>query len=307
MFTGCAAPAVRHASIENPSRVRKGEYVTLQVFQKKAENKRPTEKGAGTVLAAAAISEVIKFASSELQNYLEAVAALHTAEYTATAVVKDFDPAAETEVHLVRYVKDSNNTPVVAARMVYRLESTGQQTNSQHLIAIGRDDSRSFVQFAAAQLDSTSTPFDADVTITFAFVEKKASAPSGGVQEDDGGVDPPREDTTPKNAKNENSSALVEQTVIDKIRPTVAEGSFQPANLPANAPSSSDFELVSTSNVGVVTAPAQNSALRLTLKVVEKDPSRAAERNRAAKNALETLTPDLIKYLQERSGVKPQS
>lgn len=291
-----------YADSPRRDQVRQGEVVKVAVF-KTTRGTLPEPEALGPVgiaLAGLALEKAIGFASDELQKHLEKVASLHEAGYQGRAVIPDFDPTANYEIHILRYVSHSESNPEqaeLAMRSVYRL-SPAKVVSSSAVVVVtfpARDDSfdqHSTFEHAAVRLADTREPFHLDTTLRFYTAADAAKEPSAGVKDS-----PPAKEPKPVRQQ-------VGETMIHRRMIRLDGGPTLPAMTLSKRGTKIHDAVSADDSLGFLVLGKHRQILEVEIAVTEKDPSRAADRNRAVQQNLKDLTPQFIEYVKDLANLK---
>lgn len=315
LLVGCDAfRSTKMGYFDSPRKdqVRQGEVVQVAVFRVKeggSEEGQREVAGFGTVLASIALEKAIGFASDELQKHLEKVALLHEASYQGRVVIPDFKSNATYDLHIVRSVtrSETNAVPAEAMRSIYRFEPKTLASGQTVVIvkAIGADyefNEKPKFERAAVRLAKESEPFNFKTTLTFftAAGEKAADTKKDGTE---------KEADELKLVRGQLGQAMTHERMLR------LGSQAYPSSLQLTKPNPKSREVstmldtpvdMGQDAIGFFIVDKSIQVLEIQVEVSEKDPSRAAERNKAAQAALKDLTPQFIDYVKDRAGLKAE-
>ncbi len=331
-----------YGSGSTKDQVRQGEVVQVAVFKVRDPDTRevaPLVAASGVALASAALEKVVGFASDELQKHMEKIALLHEATYEGTAIVKDYNPMATYEVHIVRWVKTApgNATPFACMRHIYLLEPQGLDNKTVAVIVRAVDkselgDEKSELTRAAARLEKVDEPFGIDTTLSFFTAAANGESGAGGgagagsskqpaqpkPAKDEAGKKPeqpkPADESNGKQPEQPNENmdrkqlgAPIKHSLLSPLGGSASVAEMKLLKKDSEGNVTSTTPSVGADALGFFVTDRSTPLLEIHLSVSEKDPSRAAERNREVQKNLKELTPQLIDYLKDRAGLKKEA
>lgn len=311
LMVGCNAfRSTKMGYFESPrhDQVRQGEVVQVAMFKVKdgeSEGDDPEVAGLSVILAGIALEKAIGFASDELQKHLEKVALLHEASYQGRVVIPDFKPDATYDLHIVRWVatSETNRDLVEAMRSIYRFTSKKLKSGETAVIvsAIGTDyeyNEKPKFERAAVRLAKVQEPFNFKTTLTF-FT---AAGENAQDTNKDGTGATEKKAEKPRLIRGQLGQAMTHERML-RLGSQAHPSSL---TLTESKPETGKASNVGQDAIGFFIVDKSTQVLEIQVEISEKDPSRAAERNKAAQAALKDLTPQFIDYVKDRAGLKAE-